>query len=119
MSRRVSRKKENWGCESALSALAIIGALTAAGRSFDAFYFRTNDRYELDMVLCFGKEICAVEIKLTASPGAADMARLDKTADLIKASRRFLVSKTSKTTGTGTRISCSLPVLIEMLLDIS
>jgi predicted AAA+ superfamily ATPase len=96
-----------------------IGALTAAGRNFDAYYFRTNDRYELDMVLCFGKEICAVEIKLTASPGTADMARLDKTADMIKASRRFLVSKTNKTTGTGTRISCSLPALIEMLLDMS
>lgn len=93
----------------------IIGALAAAGRRFDAYYFRTSDQYELDLVLDLGKERWAVEIKLTTSPTTADMDRLNKTADLIAATRRFLVSQTSKTTGNGVRISCNLPWLIDHL----
>jgi len=49
---------------------------------------------------------------LTASPGAADMDRLGKTADMIGASRRFLVSQTGKVIGDGDRVSCNLPWLL-------
>jgi len=90
-----------------------IGVLSAAGKSFEACHFRTSDGMELDMVLDFGKELWAVEVKLTASPGKADMDRLDKTADMIGASRRFLVSKTSTTAGDGKRVSCNLTVFLE------
>lgn len=90
-----------------------IGALSASGRRFDAYHFRTSDQHELDLVLDMGKGLWAIEVKLTASPGAADMERLDKTADLIGASRRFLVSKTSKVTGDAKRVSCNLPALLE------
>ncbi len=96
-----------------------IGVLSTTRRSFDAYYFRTNDRHELDMVLDFGKELWAVEVKLTASPSTADMDRLNKTADMIGASRRFLVSKTSKTVGDENRISCNLPALLENLCSLS
>ena len=86
-----------------------LGVLSAEGRTYDAYYFRTSDQYELDLVLDFGKEVWAVEIKLTSSPGPEDMARLDKTADLIKAARRFLVSQTRQPSGSGRRFSCDLP----------
>jgi hypothetical protein len=45
------------------------------------------------------------------------MARLDKTADLIKASRRFLVSQTRRPSGSGRRISCDLPSFLDHLRE--
>lgn len=85
-----------------------LGELSARGRRFDAYYFRTSDQYELDLVLDFETERWAVEIKLSSSPAPEDMVRLEKTADLIGASRRFLVSQTRRSTGTGPRVSCDL-----------
>jgi predicted AAA+ superfamily ATPase len=93
----------------------VIGELASRGCNFEAYYFRTSDQHELDLVLDLGTERWAVEVKLTASPGPADMARLDKTADMIGASRRFLVSQTKRSTGGKERASCNLPGLIERL----
>jgi predicted AAA+ superfamily ATPase len=94
-----------------------IGDLSSRGCAFNAFYFRTSDQYELDLVLDRGRERWAIEIKLTASPGPADMARLDRTADLIDASRRFLVSQVARSSGTPERASCNLAGLIDRLRD--
>jgi hypothetical protein len=93
----------------------VIGELLSLGRNFGAYYFRTSDQYELDLVLDLGTERWAVEIKLSASPAPADMDRLNKTADLIGASRRFLVSQTDESAGDEERASCNLPGLIERL----
>jgi hypothetical protein len=92
-----------------------IGALSAHGISSQACFFRTSDGHELDLVLDLGKETWAVEIKLTASPGPDDMARLEKTADMIGASRRFLVSQTRQPGGDDRRLSCNLPGFLERL----
>jgi hypothetical protein len=43
------------------------------------------------------------------------MTRLHKTADMIGASRRFLVSQVRRSTGDDERASCNLPGLIERL----
>ena len=92
-----------------------IGELSSRGRAHEAYYFRTSDRHELDLVLVCGAEVLAIEIKLTASPSRADMSRLDKTADMIGATRRFLVSQTKSPAGDERRASCSLPWLIGRL----
>lgn len=92
-----------------------IGVLSAHGAAFDAYYFRTSDQHELDLVLDFGQELWAVEIKLTSAPASADMAKLDKTADMIQAQRRFLVSQTTRPVGDGDRISCGLPDFLDHL----
>ncbi len=92
-----------------------IGELSSRGCAFEAYYFRTSDQYELDLVLDHGRERWAVEVKLTASPSPADMARLDQTADLIGASRRFLVSKVAKSWGNMERASCNLDGFIERI----
>jgi uncharacterized protein len=94
-----------------------LGVLAAEGRTYDAYYFRTSDQYELDLVLDFGKETWAVEIRLTSSPGPEDMARLDVTADMVKAPRRFLVSQTRQPSGSGRRISCDLPSFLDHLRE--
>jgi predicted AAA+ superfamily ATPase len=95
-----------------------LGVLSAEGRTCDVYYFRTSDQHEIDLVLDFGKERWAVEIKLTSSPGPDDMGRLDKTADLVKASRRFLVSQAHEPSGSGHRISCNLPSFLDHLRGI-
>lgn len=95
-----------------------LGELSSRGRSFDACYFRTSDQYELDLVLDFGTERWAVEVKLTSSPGPEDMKRLDKTAGMIGASRRFLVSHTSRSSGDELRVSCNLPFFLAHLREI-
>ncbi len=94
-----------------------VGVLSAKGSPFEAYYFRTSDGYEIDLVLDFGKELWAVEIKLTSQPGAADIAKLDKTADMIQAHRRFLISQTAETTGDGRRMSCSLGDFLNYLSE--
>lgn len=93
----------------------MIGMLECVGRPFEAFYFRTSDQYELDLVLKAENAVWAIEVKLTTSPGPKDMERLDKAADMIGATRRFLVSKIKKTSGDADRASCNLPWLLERL----
>lgn len=92
-----------------------IGELSARGINFSHYYFRTSDQYELDLVLDFGKELWAVEVKLTASPSHEDMARLNKTADMIKATHRFLVSKAKQASGSKHMVSCNLTNFMEHL----
>ena len=92
-----------------------IGMLSSVGRPFEAFFFRTSDQHELDLVLEMGDELWALEVKLTASPGPRDMDRLDNTADMIGATRRFLVSKTKRTAGVADRASCNLSWLLDRL----
>ncbi len=86
--------------------------LAALGRQYEAYCFGTSDQQELDVVLDLGKDLWALEVKLTASPGVADMERLNKTADLIGASRRLLVSRASRTVEAGERVSCDLDWLV-------
>jgi hypothetical protein len=43
------------------------------------------------------------------------MDRLNRTADLIGAARRLLVTRTSRPTGNAHRASCDLPSLIDRL----
>ena len=95
----------------------ILGVLSAQQKTFDAFYFRTSDRHELDLVLDFGAELWAIEIKLTASPGPDDMARLIRVADMIKSSRYFLISQTRHSNGNERRLSCNLAAFLDRLTE--
>jgi predicted AAA+ superfamily ATPase len=92
-----------------------LGLLASRGDSFEPYYFRTSDQYEIDLVLDHGTELTAIEIKLTASPSPADMDRLDKSADMIGATRRFLVSQTKRSVGGDERASLNLRGLIKRL----
>lgn len=94
----------------------ILGQLATLGQEYEPFYFRTSDQCEIDLVLNTGKELWAIEIKLTSSPSPEDMARLDRTADMIGAQRRFLVTKTKQTAGDERRASCNLTGLMERMV---
>ncbi len=89
----------------------ITASLTAAGKSFDTFFWRTSNGREIDLVLDFGSEIWAIEIKLSSTPDYHDMETLNSCADIIKAKRRFLVSQTKHIVQSSDAVSCNLPWL--------
>ena len=95
----------------------VIGELASQGRRFQAYYFRSSDRYELDLVLDFGKALWAIEVKLTSSPSTADMNRLTRTADMIAASRRVLISQTRRSIKDARRLSCNLSSFLDDLRE--
>ena len=93
--------------------------MSARGHTFSAYYFRTSDQYELDFVVDAGRELWAIEVKLTSSPRPGDMERLNKAADMIGASRRFLVTRTTKPSGDEYRASCNLASFTELILELA
>lgn len=92
-----------------------LGYLEALGGSVEAYYFRTSDQQELDLVLEAAGELWAVEIKLSTSPGPEDFRRLDRAADLIGATRRFLVSHTPNPMSDDHQGSLNLEAFLERL----
>jgi predicted AAA+ superfamily ATPase len=73
-----------------------LAALSATGKNPQAFFFSTSDGRELDLVVDWGTQRWAVEIKLTSNPSTEDLARFNRTADLIDAHRRILVCRTAE-----------------------
>jgi hypothetical protein len=71
----------------------ILAARQARGESMRAFYFRTQDGLEADLLLESGQQREIIEIKLTTSPSEEDFTRLEKVATLCKATRQVLISR--------------------------
>ncbi|NLE66680.1 MAG: ATP-binding protein [Lentisphaerae bacterium] len=94
-----------------------LSRLSASGADCAPYHLRTSDQHEIDLLLDFGTERWACEIKLTADPKADDLARLNKTADLIGAKRRILVSRTLTPMEAGTCASLNLPGFLARLAD--
>jgi len=73
-----------------------LATLAAVGKRAQSCFFRTSDGHELDLVLDWGTERWAIEIKLTSNPSTGMIDRLNKTADMIDASRRVLVCRIAR-----------------------
>jgi uncharacterized protein len=95
----------------------ILGALNAADRLTEAYYLRTSDQLELDLVIAGQRELWALEIKLTSQPGSAPFALLNKTADMIGADKRVLVSQTTTSVEGKDAISCDLSWLLQRIAE--
>lgn len=93
----------------------ILGVLKARGEAHEAYFLRTSDGYELDLILEFSKGRWAFEFKLTASPSLDDMGRLNRAADLIHADKRVLVSKTKRTEAGKRAVSTNLRRCLELV----
>lgn len=96
----------------------VLGVLSQRGRAGEAYFFRTSDQHELDLVLELDGGLWAIEVKLTSSPGTGDMARLNQAADLIKADKRVLVSQTAECVSRGDVMSCNLRELLRRLAEL-
>jgi predicted AAA+ superfamily ATPase len=94
-----------------------LDTLSAVGRRANPYFFRTSDGYELDLVLDWGTDRWAIEIKLTSNPSAAMIDRLNTTADLIDASRRVLVCRIARRIETEKLLVASLPVWLKKLVE--
>lgn len=70
-----------------------LATLAAVGRQAQPLFFRTSDGHELDLVLDWGSDRWAIEIKLTSNPSTRMIDHLQKTADMIDASRRIFVCR--------------------------
>lgn len=92
-----------------------LGVLSAAGRTDPAFFFRTSDGIELDLAIDRGDGLWAVEAKLTSNPGPGDIEKLNRAADLIGATQRFLVCRIPRTVQARGAAACDLPYLLDRL----
>jgi predicted AAA+ superfamily ATPase len=90
----------------------ILATRQALGENLEAFYFRTQDGLEADLLLQSGRQREVLEIKLTASPAPEDFVRLEKVAALVKATRQVLISRTRQSSATGNRWSVDLATYV-------
>lgn len=80
------------------------------------FYFRTSDGHEIDLVLDFGSERWAVEIKLTSQPTSDMLLRLQRTAATIGARRQVLVCRVARGFENASTLVTPLPAWLRVLL---
>jgi len=95
----------------------IINNLRAADRIFNPYYLRTSDQYEIDLILDFGSKLYAIEVKLTSSPDSDDVKRFRKAADMIKADKCILISRTKDSIVSDTFISANIKQALKLLLQ--
>jgi hypothetical protein len=74
----------------------ILTARAARGEGGDAYFFRSHDGYEADLVIESGRVREVIEVKLTSGPTPEDWARLGQVGDLIKASQLVLLCRVRK-----------------------
>ena len=92
-----------------------LATLLAVDKRVQPCFLRTSDGYELDLVLDWVTERWAVEIKLTSNPTSAMVDRLNRTADMIDATRRVLVCRVARKIETERLLVASLPVWLKTL----
>lgn len=71
----------------------ILATRQATGEVFDAWYFRTNDGLECDLIIESGQEREVIEIKLASHPESGDFRKLEKIAHLVKATRQVMITR--------------------------
>lgn len=81
----------------------ILTARTVLGEGCDAFFFRSHDGHEADLVIESGRVREVIEIKLTPGPTPEDLARLARVADMIQATRHVLLCRVGESITTGRR----------------
>lgn len=95
----------------------ILTCLEAQGIHSDVYFFRTNDGYELDLLLIRDGKKWAFEIKLSSSPGRDELNRLQKAAEMVGADRKVLISRTRKEIKGRDVISTNLYGVFRLLHD--
>ena len=91
----------------------ICNFMKARSIPFEAFYFRTSDQYEIDLVIQAGQETWAIEIKLTSNPSSGDHTRLDQISEWIDADLCVLISTQPSFVQNKHQIVCDLAGVLE------
>jgi predicted AAA+ superfamily ATPase len=93
----------------------LLAGLAALGIEVESSFLRTSDGREIDLVLRVRAELVAIEIKLTSRPGPEDFAALDRAADLIGATQRYIVCRTAAPVVERGRGVLDLPAALDRL----
>ena len=89
----------------------ILAVRQARGDSTHAWFFRTSDGLECDLILESGSEREVLEIKLASEPSSGDFRKLEKIAHLVGATRQVMITRIEdpgKMVATGARWSVNL-----------
>jgi predicted AAA+ superfamily ATPase len=93
----------------------ILGRLQVLDKTCQAYFLRTSDQYEADLVLSWGAELWAIEIKLTTNPLLNDMRRIQKISEALGAKRTILISQVPEARDEGGVTSCGLDWFLDSL----
>lgn len=93
----------------------ILGRAEAEGVVCEPWYYRTSSGEEIDLLLDFGGELWAIEIKLTSSPTRSSLEKLRTIAEFIGASRRFIVAPVSDVIGNDVEAILPLPEMLDVV----
>ena len=93
----------------------VLAALELAGERAEAFFFRTSDGVEADLVLDFGGRLWAIEAKLTSNPTRKMVEGLKRAGELLGAERCVLVCRTEETIEGEGLLVTNLPGLLGAL----
>jgi hypothetical protein len=94
-----------------------LATLDAIGARAQAFFLRTSDGHELDLVLDWGGRRWAIETKLTSNPSTDMIGRLNQAADMIEADRRILVCRIARKIESDTLLVTSLSGWLKVILE--
>ncbi len=97
----------------------ILGHLSSVGAMVNAYYMRTSDLYEIDLLLEIEGKRWAIETKLTSSPSVDDLRRTEKAASFLKADRVVMVSRTVKEIDSEKMLSTNIDGLLKRLEDLT
>ena len=95
----------------------ILICLSVHDIDYEAYYFRTRDGFELDLVLRLFGKLWAFEIKLSSVPDKRELDRLTKTAEIIGADTRVLVSRTPEHIEGPQGISTNLAGAVRLIMQ--
>jgi predicted AAA+ superfamily ATPase len=93
----------------------VLGRMSVLDQTHQAYYLRTSDRYEADLLLQMGRKLWAIEIKLTTNPTPNDLRRIQKVCDMVNAHRAILLSQVVRSTRQGAVTSCNLDWFLRSL----
>ena len=97
----------------------LLGSLAASGVDANPHYLRTSDGYEIDLLLTLGRTTVAIEVKLSGGAAPQDLARLERTADLVSAPHRYIVCRTAAPAASETRGVINLPGAMARLAQLA
>ena len=91
----------------------ILSVRRSRGEEIEAFFFRTQDGHEADLVLQNGQERELIEIKLSSSPAPDDLTKLESLGAKLRATRCVLLSRTRAMHAEGRRWSVDLKTYLD------
>ncbi|MFW5894197.1 MAG: ATP-binding protein, partial [Verrucomicrobiota bacterium] len=80
----------------------VMATLNMSDKIVTPYYFRSSDGYEIDLLLDWGVELWAIEIKLTSNPSKQETDRLNRVADMVGATQRIFLCRIAEPFGNKT-----------------